>query len=358
MAKAISQHLNTEMISDMIKYYKSPQYDWRKVKEKFGISPNTFLKIMRNNGVIIRKRGAKKLTCKAHNVITGVLEETFELIEEYLDSLASEKNLTENTIINYRGDLYAFFKSLKVPYTEIKTRHIRRYLAKLTEKGYKASTRKRKIMAVRGFYNFLELEEEITINPFKRIKTPKIERTLPEFVTKKELKKMLNVAKTKDILFERNSLIIEFLFNTGLRVSELQNLTKEAISSDGLIRVKGKGKKQRMAICLDPNVLKKVKDYSNRHSKRFLFETIEGKPISISQIQRIVRKYGSFINKHLTPHKLRHSFATYLLKKGLNIRYLQLLLGHASLNTTQIYLDVGITDIQEEIKRLIPDFSI
>ena len=350
MGKSLSQYLNTEKIDAMIKYYLSSNYDWRKVKEKFGISANTFLKIMRANNVPIRKKGSKRIVKKRHR-IPEKLEETYELIEEYLQSLVSERNLAENTIKNYRNDLYSFFKTINIEYDQIKTRHVRKFLAKLSNSGYKATSRKRKLMALKSFYRFLELEGEITTNPLRRIQTPKIEKQLPHYITKEELNQMLEIAKKKDKLYWRNELIVSFLFYTGLRVSELQLLTKHSIMDDGLIRVKGKGGKQRMAICINKSLLLKIKDYA-RKNNTYLFENSNGEPLSISQIRRIVKKYGSYIGKKLTPHRLRHSFATYLLKSGLNIRYLQILLGHTSLNTTQIYLDVVISDIQSEIKKI------
>ncbi|MHA1852411.1 MAG: tyrosine-type recombinase/integrase [Candidatus Heimdallarchaeaceae archaeon] len=353
MPKKISQHLTIEKISEMIEYYQSPYYNWRAIKQKFDMSPNTFLKIMKENNIPLRKKGSTPKSIKyKRRRFPQKLEETFELIEEYLESLISERNLSKNTVLNYRGDLYDFFSYLKVPYDQVKTRHIRKFLTQLSSRNYKASSRKRKLMALRSFYAFLELEGEIEINPLRRIRTPKTEKSLPYFITEDELKEILHRAKNDDKLYARNSLIVAFLFYTGLRISELQTLSQESITEDGLIRVKGKGSKQRMVVCINSSVLKKVQDYARRHYSQYLFESINGKPLSISQFQRIVKKYGNYLNKTLTPHKLRHSFATHLLKKGVNIRYLQVLLGHTSLSTTQIYLDVAISDIQLELQKL------
>lgn len=355
MGKKVSQHLTIEKINEMISFYQSPDYNWREIKSRFGISPNTFLKIMRENDVPLRKKGSKKLSSGKGSHSPAKLAETFELIDEYIESLVSERNLSDNTVLNYRADLYSFFNTIKVPYDQVKTRHVRKFLSSLSAKGYKASTRKRKLMALRSFYGFLELEGEIEFNPLRRIKTPKIDKALPQFISLEELEAMLTKARLIDRLFERNSLIIQFLFYTGLRISELRTLKLSSITDDGLIRVLGKGGKQRMIICVNSSVLEQVKDYALRNCKEYLFESTSGKPLSSSQIQRIVKRYGMLINKSLTPHKLRHSFATHLLKRGVNIRYLQLLLGHSSLNTTQIYLDIAISDIQSELKRIFAE---
>ncbi len=346
----------SEKIQGMINYYKSKEYNWKEIKKRYSISPNTFLKIMKDNEVEIRKKGQQKTTSThstKHRFRSQELVESIELVEEYLNSLRTERNLSNNTLINYRNDLYSFFSFLKISYKDIRARQVRRFLAHLTEEGYTASSRKRKLMSIRGFYKFLELENEISINPLKKIITPKLERRLPTFVSMNEIKLMLEKGATEDIKFVRNRLILLFLFNTGVRVSEFVSIEKKDIQKNGQIRILGKGGKERITIFKDLEIFQETLDFISENSELYLFEIRPQVPLSVSQIQRIVKRYGNYAKiPNLSPHKLRHSFATDLLKEGMNIRYLQVLLGHESLNTTQIYLDVSISDIQQEIEKI------
>jgi len=345
-----------EKIQEMIDYYKSKEYSWKEIKQLYGISPNTFLKIMKENDVEIRSKGQQKSTSlhsSKHRFRSQELVESIELVEEYLNSLRTERNLADNTLKNYSHDLYNFFKYLKISYKDIRARQVRRFLAYLTEEGYTASSRKRKLMSIRGFYKFLELENEISINPLKKIITPKLERRLPTSVNLTEIMLMLEKGITVDDKFIRNRLIILFLFNTGVRVSEFVSIEKKDLQENGQIRILGKGGKERITIFKNLEILKETLDYIKENSDVYLFESKPKISLSVSQIQRIVRRYGEYAGiPNLSPHKLRHSFATNLLKDGMNIRYLQILLGHESLNTTQIYLDVSISDIQQEIEKI------
>ncbi len=339
----------------MIDYYYSNEYDWKSVTSLFGMSHNTFLKILKNNYIEIRQKGEGKKQIKRNSsLLKGThLKETSSFIEDYLTSLTSERNLSEHTVKNYKADLYHFFKEIKTPFDEIKPRHFRRYVNQLTENHYSAATRKRRLMALRSFYKFLVTENEIDFNPFLRFSSPKIEQRLPNFITKKELEIMIQKGGSADLQYERNRLIVEFLFNTGIRVSELVQIRKQDILQDGIIKVKGKGGKERSVIYVDRSKLEETLEYIHKNSSKFIFESKPDSPLSISQIQRIVKKYGEYIGKSdLSPHKLRHSFATHMLKEGLNIRSVQNLLGHSSLNTTQIYLNILISDTQNEIEKI------
>ena len=345
-----------EKIQEMIGYYKSKDYNWKEVKQRYGVSPNTFLKIMKENGIKIRNKGQQKSNSKIsskHYFRNPELIESIELVEEYLSSLKTERNLADNTLKNYKNDLYSFFRYLKISYNDIRTRQVRRFLAHLTEEGYTASSRKRKLMSIRGFYRFLEMEDEININPLKKIIAPKLDRRFPSFVTLSKIEDMFEKGKSRDEKYQRNRLIILFLFNTGVRVSEFVSIKKKDIQKNGQIRILGKGGKERITIFKNLEVFKELLDFINKNSEVYLFESNPNVPISVSQIQRIVKRYGEFVGiPNLSPHKLRHSFATDLLKEGMNIRYLQVLLGHESLNTTQIYLDVSISDIQQELEKI------
>ena len=227
-------------IQEMINYYKSKEYNWKEVKQRFGISPNTFLKIMKENEVEIRSKGQQKSSSaysSKYRFRSQELVESIELVEEYLNSLKTERNLADNTLKNYSNDLYSFFRYLKISYKDIRARQVRRFLAHLTEEGYTASSRKRKLMSIRGFFSFLELENEISINPLKKIVTPKLERRLPSFVNSAEVDLMLEKGADEDDKFARNRLIILFLFNTGVRVSEFVSVKKKDIQKNGQIRI-------------------------------------------------------------------------------------------------------------------------
>ena len=345
-----------EKIQEMIDYYNSKEYNWKEVKQRYGVSPNTFLKIMKENDVEIRSKGQQKLSSSHTSKLRFRSQELIEsigLVEEYLSSLKNERNLADNTLKNYRNDLYSFFRYLKISYKDIRARQVRRFLAHLTEEGYTASSRKRKLMSIRGFYRFLELENEISTNPIKKIITPKLERRLPSYVTSKDIELMIERGVIEDEKSERNRLIILLLFNTGVRVSELVAIEKKDVQKNGQIRIFGKGGKERITIFKNLEVFQELLNFIEEYSQIYLFESKPKIPLSVSQIQRIIKRYGKFIGiDNLSPHKLRHSFATDLLKEGMNIRYLQVLLGHESLSTTQIYLDVSISDIQEEIEKI------
>ncbi|MHA1198906.1 MAG: tyrosine-type recombinase/integrase [Candidatus Heimdallarchaeaceae archaeon] len=352
MPKDVLYNLDLDKIQEMINFYNSKDYDWTKVKDKFDLSHNTFLKILKNNDIEIRKKGQISKQTNLRNIrLKGpALKETANFLEEFLTSLTSERNLSIHTVKNYRSDLYHFFNEIKTPFDEIKSRHYRRYVNQLTENNFSAATRKRRLMALRSFYKFLIIENEIDFNPLIRFSSPKIEQRLPTFVTLEELEQMISQGESIDVNFERNRLILEFLFNTGVRVSEMTQITKQDISKDGVIRVFGKGGRERSVIYVNKEMLISTLEYVDQQSSKFLFETKPGIALSISQIQLIIKRYGSFIGKDdLSPHKLRHSFATHMLKEGLNIRSVQNLLGHKSLNTTQIYLNILISDTQQEI---------
>ncbi|BFI73473.1 recombinase XerC [Nanoarchaeota archaeon] len=194
------------------------------------------------------------------------------------------------------------------------------------------------VRSISSFLKFLDNE-----NLAKQIKAPKVDKRLPKFITIEEFQKLLDSASNK-----RDKLIIKFLFYTGVRVSELVKIKKsDIIFEEGLVKVFGKGGKERI-VPLPKELLDEIRDYINNINTEYLF------PLSTRQVERIIKETAkkAGINKKVTPHVLRHSLATTLLSKGIDIRYIQELLGHSSLSITQIYTHVIPNQLKEIYKKV------
>ncbi|MHA1406017.1 MAG: tyrosine-type recombinase/integrase [Candidatus Heimdallarchaeaceae archaeon] len=351
-----SVEFTLDEIQRMINFYKSKDYDWRKIKELFGVSPNTFLKIIKQNEIKIRKKGqiTFKVTRKHKFSFRNVeLRKTAKMIGNFSDSLLFEKKLSKNTVNNYQLDLCAFFRYVKIGYQSIKSVHIQDYLRYLSKRGYAQSSIRRKLMSLKSFYKFLEKKGELDENPTKIIASSKQERQPPSFVSKEKIDEMLLVGKKRDPQYERNKQIILFLFNTGVKVSELVRMKVSDIQGDGSIRIKEKENKERITIYVDHKQFLDFKRFISKNSTKYIFETKNNQPISISQVQRVVKKYGLYIcRNNLSPNILRHSFATFLLQKGMELKYIQVLLGHETLLSTKFYLDLTIQDVRQELEKI------
>lgn len=276
-----------------------------------------------------------------------------------------EKNLSKKTLQAYKIDLNQFenFKHFK----DINIQHfdkniLKDYIQNLYSLDLKAKTIKRKIAVLKAFFNYLEFDEEIVVNPFRKmqisIKEPK---TLPKTMELKEIKKLLKYLYKLKSEFEylhkysykalvRDIVVIEMLFSTGIRVSELCGLKKEYVDLQaGIIKIQGKGSKERIIHICDTEVKKQIRHYLdmfNIYSNKsdYFFINRLGNQLSEQSVRLMVHKYQklSGLNKYITPHIFRHSFATLLLEEGVDIRYIQHMLGHSSITTTQIYTQVNM----------------
>ena len=270
-----------------------------------------------------------------------------EHLDSFLISLDKELNYSEATIKSYRKDItdyLLYLKDKKIDYLCINRNQIRDYLKILDELNLKNKSIARKLSAIRSFYNYLVSINKIEDNIFLTIKNPKIERKLPNFLSYNEVNDLLNSIDTDDFYGARNRLIMELLYATGCRVSEVCNIKiKDIDKSNNTIRIMGKGKKERIVfygeyaeIYLDKYLkLKKVES-------EYLLLSDKFKKIEVYQVENIVKQIVDKLSlkHHVTPHTLRHTFATHLLNNGADIKSVQELLGHTSLNTTGIYTHI------------------
>ena len=275
------------------------------------------------------------------------------LIASYLETGEYEKQLSPDTIKAYRIDLRQFcnFTGNKWADKDVLNQYI-----KHLNQHFAPRSAKRKLASIRAFYHEMELCEKLEENPFDklhiRIHSPQqLPRVIPEQVVQALLQSAYNAYTPgcREIL--RDIVVLELLFSTGLRVSELCALSKDTflLNDSGLrLLVKGKGRKERILQITTPELLQVVQTYCDMFSKEIheqgaiLFNQ-RGRPLSPQSVRRIINKYLSRIGEsnHVTPHMFRHTFATSLLEAGMDIRYIQSLLGHSSISTTQIYTHVS-----------------
>ena len=280
-------------------------------------------------------------------------------LEEYLKELSVNKNYSENTIEAYKRDLNEYFLYLKEnnkDYLNMDYDSIRKYLSYLTDKKDTNSTISRKISSLRGFYSYLRLNEFIKNNPFKLINLPKKKQKLPRFFYYNELEELFNACDTSTSLGQRNLAILEVLYATGTRVSELINIKLEDINfKEKQIKVLGKGNKERI-VFLGEYAVDALQDYLNdgylflnRYNLDYVFLNHLGNKITRRGIEDILTKLikKTSIDKKISPHMIRHSFATHLLNEGCDLESVQEMLGHESISATAIYTHVTDDRIKE-----------
>ncbi|MBA7568955.1 MAG: tyrosine recombinase XerC [Dehalococcoidia bacterium] len=277
-----------------------------------------------------------------------------KIFDRYIQYLEAERNASPYTIRNYRADLADFFKFLKgtelTLLNEVDRHVLRDYLSLLVERGIAKASIARKLSAIRSFFRYLVREEVIAKNPIEQVSSPKLDKRLPSFLTKEEMVKLLNAPDLSTPLGQRDRALLELLYASGLRVSELVSLTPEQIDLEtNEIRVWGKGSKERMVLMGEP-AAGAIKNYSEdgrlqlmgKKKTSALFLNRYGQRLPERSVQRLLHKYAkkAGIGKRVHPHMLRHTFATHLLDGGADLRVVQELLGHARLTSTQIYTHV------------------
>ncbi len=273
--------------------------------------------------------------------------------EKFLEYLKYEKNYSENTILNYQKELKKYLTYLEehhIDYKTIEKEQIRAYLKYLDDLKYKNSSISRNVSTIRSFYNFMVLKQYLEKNIWKQIENPKVKRKIPNFLTTMELVELFSQKELKTPYEIRNCFILELLFATGFRVSELINIKLQDINQiEKSIKTLGKGKKERIVY---------YGEYAEEMLNRYLNEArpllLNGKTseyllvgknsikLTRNRINEIldteIRQAG--LKHHISPHVLRHTFATQLLNNGADIRSVQELLGHENLSTTQIYTHI------------------
>ena len=274
----------------------------------------------------------------------------------FLEYLNKELNYSENTEISYREDITNFLNYLEkkqLNYKKIDGEIIRDYLKYLDEVKLKNSTIARRISALRTFYNYLLNKNIVDTNFFNSIRNPKLEKKLPNYLSYEELAKILDNIDISTKIGLRNRLLVELFYATGCRVSEMINIKVSDINkSNNSIRIMGKGKKMRIVYFGEY-----ARDYLDRYlpliDTDYLFTQESGDKLSIHDVEYIISDLvkNLALKTHVTPHTLRHTFATHLLNNGADIKTVQELLGHSSLNTTGIYTHVSNERIKEVYRK-------
>jgi len=285
-----------------------------------------------------------------------------QYLENFISYVLIEKGLSKNTALAYKTDLKTFLKYLEennIKLEDVSHQNITDFLWYLKQKGLKISSIYRMTEAVRQYYKFLVLESIIKINPSENLLSPKIPMTLPDMLTVKEVDLLLNSVNGSDIQSLRNRTMLELLYATGLRVSELVNLKFDNINIDEkFVRIIGKGNKERL-IPFTEKAQMYLKIYLNNRQKSksdYVFLTRLGKPISRIEFWRQLKNIATAagITKKISPHTLRHSFATHILSAGADIRFVQEMLGHSSISTTQIYTHLTNEHVKQQHQKYHP----
>lgn len=277
-------------------------------------------------------------------------------IDEYLMYLLIDRKYSNNTIDSYYYDLEKFNDFCKGKVVEQKEENIKKFLEKLTKENLSNKAVAHVQTTLRGFYKFLMQEGIIKNSPMEFISSPKLPKTLPKVLSVKEVELLLNVPLMNHFSF-RNKAMLEVLYATGLRVSELVNLKLQDIDlTNDTVRVIGKGSKERI-IPLGDYAITALKIYLLEHriyllkneKNDYLFLNNHGKVITRQGFYKIIKElaYELHIKKEISPHMLRHSFATHLLEHGADLRSIQELLGHSDISTTQIYTHVSVQKLRE-----------
>ncbi len=296
-------------------------------------------------------------------------ETNFE--EAFVNYLRYERNMSPETIRAYEKDLHQFLRffhkgdGILITPGEITSLQVREFLAQLREKNYQKTTVVRKLATIRSFYKFLLKKGHIVTNPLADIQTPKVDKRLPHFLAVEEVEKLLNAPNGSTFQSIRDRAILEVLYSTGLRVSELTALNVADIDVTGeILKARGKGRRERI-MPIGRLALESVKKYIeirstvpriNESDPGALFLNRFGDRLSSRSIRKILDKYIRItgLNEKTSPHTLRHSFATHLLNRGANLRMVQELLGHKHLSTTQIYTHVTTAGLKQVVDTTHP----
>ena len=291
-------------------------------------------------------------------------------IDQFITYLDIERNYSQNTVASYRTDLVDFKRFLlrigdSLPSTdEIDHLTVRGYLADLQERQLARATVLRRLSSLRSFFKYLCRRDELDTDPTAALATPKVRRRLPEFLELSEVELLLSAPDTKTVVGLRDQVILELLYSTGMRVSELLALNLSDLDRQStLVKVRGKGEKERIlpvggaAMSALDNYLIRRHELEKGKPFQAIFLSERGNRIpDAKSVRRRIEKYARVagIRKKVTPHTLRHTFATHMLNAGADLRSVQELLGHASLSTTQIYTHVTADRLRRVYEKTHP----
>jgi len=272
----------------------------------------------------------------------------YKQVSAFLNYLKNERNFSPHTISNYARDINFLMGFLKDRGADRLA--AREYLLQLEKKKYSRRSIARKLSAARSLFRYLMREKKVKANPFQNLMTPKLPKKLPNFLYPEEIKELFNAADPSTPLGKRDMAVLELIYGTGMRVVEISRMNLNDLDRDeGEIRVFGKGAKERIVL-FGSHADKALKAYLEEGRSALLhgaktnafFVGRRGSRLTPRHIERIIRFYAkkAGIQKKVTPHTLRHSFATHLLEGGADLRMVQELLGHVSLSTTQVYTHI------------------
>lgn len=287
-------------------------------------------------------------------------------LDEFLAYLTHERNASPHTISSYRIDLTQladFLDERKVRLAQVDNVVLRGFLVELYRRKLTKTSAARKLAAARSFFQYCVRRRWLEDNPAKVVATPRLDQHVPGFLSEEETAKLLEIPPTDDALGLRDRAILEVFYATGIRVSELVGIGLADVSfEERMIRVKGKGKKERLVPFgrkAEESMAAYVRvrhEFPLRLGETSLFLNYRGTRLSPRSVQRLVAKYlrQAALRKNLSPHSLRHSFATHLLGRGADLRVIQELLGHVSLATTQKYTHMDVTQLLEIYRKSHP----
>ena len=272
-----------------------------------------------------------------------------QYIAEYTEYLNAQRGLADNTLLAYRSDLYSFadfLKSVNVEEIEaIQRIHINMYIKYLYDKKYTPGSITREIASIKGFFKWLNINEYLKHNPALSIEQPKLPKHLPKVLSMKEIKQLLD--EEMSII---NKAVFELLYAAGLRVSELTDIQLSNVNLNSkYVRCLGKGSKERI-VPIGEKACSAIKKYLKERdfiikkfgkSSKYLFLKEDGKKLTRQDVYNFIHGIGKTINKDISPHTIRHSFATHLLENGADLRVVQELLGHSDVSTTQLYTHIS-----------------
>ena len=275
-------------------------------------------------------------------------------IDRFLDAMWMERGLSENTLAAYRADLQSlktWLEDHSIDLLDARRDHLLNFVAWRVESGARPRSTARQLSSIRRFYRFMQREGLVAQDPSENIEMPRLSRPLPKSLTEEEVESLLSVPDVEDPLGLRDRAMLEVLYATGLRVSELVKLELNQINlRQGVVRITGKGSRERL-VPLGEESQRWLDRYLNSgrgeilrgRQTEFLFPTRRSDSMTRQAFWHIIKRYASkaSIRKPLSPHTLRHAFATHLLNHGADLRVVQMLLGHSDVSTTQIYTHVA-----------------
>ena len=291
------------------------------------------------------------------------MERQLKLFFKFLEE---DKKVSQNTLQSYKRDLKQFRRYLEaceLHYNRVKEEDIKDYIKEMQEDGKKASSISRCIASIRSFYQFVLRNKKIKEDPTAHIQSPKIEKRVPSVLTSKEVELLLNQPKDVDLKGTRDKAMLEFAYATGMRVTEIISLNIEDVNlEEGYVTCKN-GNKQRN-IPLGKMSLKALKEYIEEarsiliksEEEKALFVNINGGRLTRQGFWKIIKYYKeqAHITKDITPHVLRHSFATHLLQNGADLKAIQTMLGHSDISSTQVYMQFQDEEIKNAYKKAHP----